>query len=425
MKEEELRRGIGRLGYSAIALNGVIGAGIFGLPAVAVARSGDFSPWLFLICGALILTIVLSFARAASFFRSTGGPIAYADLAFGPFVGFQAGWLGYLSRVAAMGANANLLVTYAAWFWPGLDDGITRSISITLILVGLTTLNIIGVRSGMAAIFVFTFFKLVPLSLLVLLGLGQVSPGLMLGAQPPAFHTLGETILVVLYAFVGFEGAVIPAGEGRKPHRDIPRALFLTVLGITAFYFLIQWVSISVMPDLGSSRTPLADVAGILMGPVGATLLTVGAVFSIGGNLSASLLGAPRMTYVMALDGRLPAWLAKVHPHYQVPINSVLFYGALSLALALTGTFIWLAVMSTLVRLLMYSIAIASLPRLEKHGEKHDGQFTVPGGYTIPLIALLLCGWLVTHASMHAWLTTAVFFLIGSALYAWERRKRR
>jgi len=151
----------------------------------------------------------------------------------------------------------------------------------------------------------------------------------------------------------------------------------------------------------------------------------VGAVFSIGGNISASLLGAPRMTYVMALDGRLPVWLAKVHPRYWVPANSVLFFGALSLTLALTGTFIWLAVMSTLVRLLMYTIAIASLPRLEKHGEKHDGQFTLPGGYTIPLIALLLCGWLATHASMHTWLTTAVFFLIGSALYAWERRKRR
>jgi amino acid transporter len=423
--EEALKREIGRLGYSAITLNGVIGAGIFGLPAIAAARTGAFSPWMFPLCGALILTVVLSFARASSFFRNTGGPIVYASHAFGPFIGFQTGWILYLSRVAAMAANTNLLVTYAGWHWPILNSGWARALGIIAVLVGLTALNAIGVRRGTITVYVLTLLKMLPLFLLVLLGLPHLGSELLISAELPSPGILGETILILLYAFVGFEGAVVPAGEGRNPRRDIPRALTSTVVMIALLYFLIQAVSYAVTPGLANSETPLADAAQILMGTTGAALLTLGAVFSISGNISASVLSAPRMTYALARDGFMPAWFSRVSPRFHTPSNSVLFYGAMSLVLALSGTFIWLAVMSTLVRLLAYGLCIASLPRLEKVVGEHEGQYRLPGGWLIPVIALLLCLWLITQASMTAWLTVLVFIALGSALYAssyWSKR---
>ena len=417
-----LNRDIGQLGFAAIALNGVIGAGIFALPAVAAAKSGFFSPWLFLICAVLIMTVVLSFARAASFFRETGGPIQYAGMAFGPFAGFQTGWLTYIGRLAAIGANISLLVTYAGWFWAPLVSGPGHQLVVVLIFVMLALFNIVGVRQSMTIVFLLSALKLVPLVLLILLGLAHTRPEILLQGELPVTATLGETILILLYAYVGFESAVVPAGEARNPRKDIPRAITITVLTITGFYFLIQMISVSVLPDLASSKTPLADVAEILMGATGAALLTLGAIFSIGGNCSSSMLSAPRMTYALARMGSLPGWFGKIHPRTRTPVNSIVFYAGVGLVLALSGSFIWLAVVSTLARLLSYILGVAALPVLEKTIEKTEDQFHLRGGYFIPVLALLLCLWLITFASMTAWLTTAVFFALGSILYLLSSR---
>jgi len=420
-----LNRDIGQLGFAAIALNGVIGAGIFALPAVAAAKSGYFSPWLFLICAVLIMTVVLSFARAASFFRDTGGPIQYAGLAFGPFAGFQTGWLTYIGRLSAIGANISLLVTYAGWFWEPLGSGLGHQLGVAFTFVTLTAFNVIGVRQSMSVVFLLSALKLVPLFLLIVLGLSHIRPDILLQGELPVSGTLGETILILLYAYVGFESAVVPAGEARNPRKDIPRAITLTVLIITVVYFLIQMVSVSVLPELASSNTPLADVAEILMGATGAAMLTMGAVFSIGGNCSASMLSAPRMTYALARLGSLPAWFGEIHPKFRTPLNSILFYAVIGLVLALSGSFIWLAVVSTLARLLSYILGVAALPVLEKRVEKTDRQFHLPGGYLIPAVALLLCLWLVTFASMTAWLTTAGFFALGCVFYLASASNRK
>lgn len=422
--EEGLRRDIGRLGFGAININSIIGAGVFGLPAVVAARAGDFSPWMILLGGLMIFTVVLSFARASSMVRSTGGSIVYASNAFGPFVGFQTGWLTYISRAAAMAANTNLLVTYASWFWAPLDGNPWRAMALTLIFGSLTWLNMSGLRHSMATVYVLTVLKLLPLSLLILLGLGRVDLHVLFGASAPPLEGFGETLLILLYAYVGFEGTVVNAGEGRSPRRDLPRALINTVLLIGAIYFLVQVVSMAIMPHLASSRTALADAAEILLGPAGAALLTLGAVFSIGGNLSGSILSAPRMTYALARDGSLPAWFAAVHPRYLTPNNAILFYGLLSWVLALSGTFIWLAVMSTLVRLLAYMVCVAALPRLARQTEPGDPVFRLPGGMLIPLLSLLLCLWLITHAGFQAWLMAGAFAVLGTGLYAYSRRRR-
>ncbi len=420
--KEHLRREIGRLGFSAITLNGLIGAGIFALPAIAVAKAGAFSPWMFLICALVFLSVVASFARAASFFDHTGGPSVYAGAAFGLFAGFQTGWLLYLGRITAMAANTTVLVSYAGLYLTPLQAGWGRALGIVAVVALLTGVNVVGVRRGMLTVYALTLLKLIPLGLLVLLGLSWLSPGLLITAPLPAPATFSETMMILLYAFVGFEGAVIPAGEGRDPRADIPRAMILTVAATALFYFLIQWVSISVIGDFAGSTTPLADVGLVLMGAFGAGLLTVGAIFSIGGNISALMLAAPRMTYALARDGSLPAWFGRVHPRFRTPANSILFLGAFAMLLALSGSFVLLAVMSTLARLLGYAACVAALPRLERVRPDRPGQFRLPGGFVIPAMALAVCLWLTTQASLRAWLTTLVLIGVGTVLFALTRR---
>jgi len=423
--ESGLRKEISQLGFGAIALNGTIGAGIFALPAIAVALAGLFSPWIYVACGLLIMAIVLVFARVASFFQNTGGPVVYATEAFGPFVGFQAGWLLTLSRAAAFAANAHLMVTYAGWFWPPLTDGTWHTVAVGLVCVLLTAINVIGIRQGMLAIFALTVLKLLPLVLLVFLGISQTNPEIFTSAEIPPLDSLGETMLIIFYAFVGFESAVVPAGEARNAKHDIPLALVRTILAITVFYFLIQVVTISVLPGAEESQTPLADVAGVLMGTMGAAILTMGAVFSISGNCLASMLSAPRMLYAMGHLGSLPSWFGDVHPRFHTPAKSIYFYALFTIVLALSGGFVWLAAMSTVVRLMVYVLCIATLPVLNRKLGEYEGQFRLHGGLFIPVVALVVSVWLTSHASMKSWVVTGVFMLLGSVLYLVTKRGNR
>lgn len=422
LPEAGLKKEISQLGFGAIALNGMIGAGIFALPAIAIERAGLFSPWIYVGCGLLIMAIVFVFARVASYFQNTGGPVTYATEAFGDFTGFQTGWLLTLSRAAAFAANAHLIVTYAGWFWSPLAVGMVHSVSVGLVCLVLTVVNVIGIRQGMLAIFALTVLKLLPLVLLVFFGISQTNPEIFTSAQIPSIDSLGETMLIVFYAFVGFESAVIPAGEARDARRDIPLALVRTIFAVTVFYFLIQLVTLSVAPDVGGSKTPLAEVAGILMGAAGAALLTLGAVFSISGNLTASMLSAPRMLYAMSHLGSLPPWFGKVHPGFHTPANAIYFYALFSILLALSGKFVWLAAMSTVVRLLVYVLCIGALPILHRKLGEYEGQFRLHGGMLIPVLALVVSIWLMTHASIKSWVVTGVFALLGSVLYYFTRR---
>ncbi len=422
--EAGLRREISQLGFATISLNGVIGAGIFALPAVAAAATGLFSPWLILICGLLIMPVVLSFARAASFFTATGGALIYVGHAFGPFAGFQVGWLFTLSRVAAAAANTNLMVTYAAFFWEPLGDGFFRQLMVALILTLMTVINILGIKHAMLAIYAFTLLKLIPIALLVLLGLTKLNPEVFSAAGLPTFDGLGETILVLMYAFVGFESTSVAAGEARNPRRDIPRALVQSVAVVAIIYVLVQWVAISVAPDIGSSKTPLIEVSQILMGPWGAVLIGVGAVFSIIGNVSSMMVSGPRMVYAMSRTQVLPAWFGVVNGGFGTPANAIAFVGLLSILLAISGGFVWLAAMSTVVRLIVYAACILSLPRL--HTALLPGQqpFDLPGGYLIPILALIISLWLITQAAADSWLFTGVFMAFGTVMYFLARRSK-
>jgi amino acid transporter len=420
---EPLRRDLSRLAIAVLAINGIVGAGIFGLPADAARLTGAFSPFVFVVCGLLMSTVMISFAQAASYFHGTGGPILYTSTAFGPFVGFQSGWILYIGRATSLAANGNLLATYLAAFLPGADVGAGRVAVIVGLAAVFALLNVVGVREGMRSVMVISVVKFFPLLLFALVGIAYIRPEPFAAMQLPLYSSFGEAVLLVFYAFIGFEGALIPAGESRDPRRDIPRALFAVAAAAACVYLLIQVVCVSVLPDLATTKRPLADAAGVMLGAAGVAIVSAGAVVSILGNYAASVLSAPRMTYALARDGHLPAWFGAVHERYRTPHWSVLFYCALAVALGLSGTFTWLAGMSSFARILGYLASIAALPRLRARFGGEEGALRLPGGMLIPIVAFVISIWLLAQAKWDAVLLTAAFVGAGGVLYAIARRR--
>jgi amino acid transporter len=414
------------LGVWLLVINGIIGAGIFGLPADAARLAGSFSPWVFVICAALMLPVMLSFAELASHFDGTGGPVRYAGSVFGRYAGFQAGWAFYIARLTAFSANAALLVSAIGYFWPGADDPGARLALLFIVCACLTAITVVGTRNAMSSLGVLTLLKFLPLVALVAYGLLRLPDAMRQGvlATPPADMNLGAVVLLVFYAFVGFESGLVPAGEARDPRRDMPRALFWAIGVVAILYFGLQTVSVAVLPDLASTTRPLVEVSGRLFGPVGALVMMTGMVASVGGNLAGALFSTPRITYALALEGSLPARLATVSTRFGTPAVSILVFGTAAFLLAAGGSFVWLAGLSVLTRVFIYVGCIAALPALRRRADD-PAAMRLPGGLFIPGLAVLICLGLLTQVKPMDYLATAVLLGLGSVLYAFAQRSFR
>ncbi|MEJ2004189.1 MAG: APC family permease [Cyclobacteriaceae bacterium] len=422
---EKLPRTIGVWGLWMLVINGFVGAGIFGLPSGAAALAGEYSIFIYIVCALLMFPVILCFAELSSIFSGTGGPIRYATAAFNPFMGFQAGWLFYIARVVSFAANSVLLTDSLAYFVPVFSEGIYRIICLALICGFLTLVNVLGAVRSIRSLAVATVLKFVVLILLIFAGLvvmgARVLPSF--NEPMPVFSDLGAAALLLIYAFVGFEGGVVPAGEARNPARDMPRALLLALLSVVILYVLIQMVSLAVVPDIAESTSPLLDVAAGLLGTPGSVILMVGVVASVGGNLIAAMFSTPRLTYALAIDGHLPSWFGKVHSKFMTPANSIIFYGVLSFLLAIFGSFIWLAASTVLSRLFLYIISCAAVPRLRNSMPSAE-TFRVPGGVMIPVLAVLACIWLMFQVSSDSILATAGYVGLGTLLYLFRRMEK-
>jgi len=419
MKSDEtgLRRDIGPVGSAFLSFNGIVGAGIFALPAALHLQFGAFSPWLFPIFGLLILLVAIPFARLAALFSGSGGPVAYVAL-LGPAAAFQAGWLYYLARVTALAANATVFAAYAAALWAPLGGPAGRAATIVLLIAAVTWLNLVGVRRAVRALDALTLLKALPLIGIAVWGLAAAGLPAAPEALPP-FSGIEAAALITLYAFIGFENSVVPAGETRAPGRTIPRALIATVAATAALYFLVQLAYVAAMPAGAAPEAPLAALAEILLGPAGALLLAATAMASVAGNLLGSVTSTPRVTFALAADGLLPRWFGTVSPRWRTPANSILFMGLLGAALALSGSFVWLAVVSTLARLIVYALSIAALPAARRRAGLATGAGTalaMAGG-------LLVCLWAAAQSAWASWAMLGGLLVAGLLLFALARRQ--
>ena len=412
--KQALKRDIGFFGSAFLSFNGVVGAGIFALPAVLYTRFGDFSPWLFPLFGLLVLIVAVPFARVAGHHPSSGGPVIYAA-PFGPAVAFQAGWIYYVARATALAANANVLITYLSTLWPPLSDGLVRAATIVGVIAAITAVNVVGVKRAVRVLDALTLLKAAPLLFVAILGLVVAGGAIDAPAALPPLTELEAAALLVFYAFVGFENSVVPAGETANPKRTIPRALIVTIIATATLYFLVQLAFVAVMERGQGGDAPMVAFGIALMGPAGGLLLTAAAIFSLLGNISGGMTGTTRTTYAMARDGLLPAWFGGVSERYFTPVNSIMFMGGLIAVLALTGSFVWLAVVSTLARMIVYSISIASLPTKEK---------ATPLIWLMVVAAIAVCAWAAYQSAWPAWRMLLILVAIGSLSYLVTRYNR-
>ncbi len=419
-----LRRDVGFFGASFLVLNSMIGAGIFALPGKVAANAGLLSPWLFLVVGVLFLSVVLVFAELSSYYDRTGGPVLYATEAFGPLAGFSTGWVIYLARMTAFAANATVMATYLAALWDVFAGELARAAIISAVTIGLTWANVLGIRDGVRTMGVLTVLKVTPLVLLVLLGFQHVTGSTLIPAAPFLIDELGGTTLLLIYAYVGFETVAVTAGETSRPRSTLPKALVGTVIGTGLLYFVIVLVFMSVITADQYADATLVDVGRILAGPAGAIAITLAAVFSIGGNLASSMIAAPRLIFSLAENRLLPGWFAHVHDKYRTPDRCILVMGGMALTLALTGSFVKLAIASSVARLLGYIICIASLPAIRRKADAvvSAKAFRLKGGYAIPAVGLAICVWLLMQSKAESWIAVSILIAIGVFLYWLEKR---
>lgn len=411
-----LRRSIRSSDLVAVVLNGVIGAGIFGLPAKAYSLAGDYSLFAFGVCAVCVTLIVLSFAEVGSRFSASGGPYLYAREAFGSGPGFLVGWLVWISRVSGFAANSAVLVSYLAYFHEGVSTGVTRALVLGAVVLLIAALNIRGIRVAATASSAFGFGKLIPLAIFVLFGLFAIAPARFAFSRPPDYHSFSQAVMLLVYGFTGFEMAVIPAGEIHDPQRTLPRALLTGIALVVVFYVLIQAVCMGTLPGLATSDRPLADAAARFLGPAGAVLILSGVLLSLAGNLNVLTLSASRVLFAMGENGDLPGIFASVDPAMRTPVFAIVITSATMLVLTLSGTFSYLLTVSTLSRLVAYLATCGALPVLREKRTSVPA-FVVRGGVLIAVAGVVVCLWLLSNSTAREARDTALAAGIGLGMY--------
>lgn len=390
MSEAKLVRTIGFWGLVAMCINGVVGSGVFLLPSESFKLLGPFSLWAPLIFALPVFILVLCFAEASSHFSEPGGAYLYSRTAFGDFIGFETGWMNWIARLTSLASLSNGFVLALAWLVPGIDKGWGRVAVISGTIIILAAIHLVGVRYGAASIYIFTWGKLLPLIGFIILALvvWKHNPIPASMTIPGPGTDWSGAALFMLFAYAGFENLGVPAGEFKNPRRDMPLALLVGTAAIAALYVLAQLGAMSALPDLSQTSTPIADAAAAIIGSPGAVIVTLGALISMIGTNSGTVLEGSRMLYALSLDRPGLRRVSFVHPRFHTPTVAIVIHSGVALAVALGGSFAKLAILSAVARLTTYLFTCAALPRLRKLNE----------GFTTPTLILPILGVLISLA---------------------------
>ncbi|MFL6194406.1 MAG: APC family permease [Thermoanaerobaculia bacterium] len=416
-----MKRAVSRWEIVGFSVNDVIGSGVYLLPAAAAAILGAASVGAVVLAGFAVLLLVLCFAEAASHFDRPGSAYVYTREAFGPLVGFEVGWMTWLARVASVSSLSVGFARALGYLWPAANVGVGKALAITIPLLVLTAINVAGVKSGVRTAVFLAITKTLPLLIFIFVGIFYVSVDLATSVvAKPGSGTLGDAVLLLLFAYAGFENTAAPAGEFKNPRRDVPFALIVQIVIVTLIYSAVQWVALGTLPGVTGSETPLANAAARFLGSGGGLLMTVGGVISILGTNSNTVLSGPRYLYALAEDGFGPAFLARLHPRYRTPAAAIILQTAIALPLAFTGSFEALATLSAVARLATYFGTALSVPVLRR--KLPPGAVRLPGGPLIPIAAALLCVVFAASANMKNLIAGLAALAVGLVIYALRRR---
>jgi APA family basic amino acid/polyamine antiporter len=436
--DAQLVRGIGLPALTANIINTTIGASIFVLPATMAAMLGGAAPIAFLVCAVAQSIFVTCFAIAGSRVSLTGGLYAYVEVAFGRYVGFLAGLMNFTTNLLGVSAVMNVLAAAAGSLSPALATTAGRVIIMAVVAATLVAINVRSVRAGARVVTFVTLVKVLPVFLFVAAGIFFIKPNALAFSTSVSTESLGNSVLLLMFAFFGIESSLTPSGEIRNPARTVPRAIYLALSLTTVVYILIQLVAQGTLgvPRLAANTSaPLAEAAGVFLGHWGRTLLIVGATISSIGYITSDILSAPRTLFAFGRDGVLPKWFAHVHPRFRTPDLAIIFYAAVAFSLAVSASFEGLAVMANVAAFLLYALCCAAAWELVRRDVRTDGKpFRFPGAQVLPFVAVafvvtLLIGALMSDTEVGSDTRSAVkicgvVLAIGSALF-WLRRVTR
>ena len=425
-QESSLIRALGTWGLTAAIVNVTIGAGIFRLPASVATTLGAAAPAAYLLCALAMGLIVLCFAEAGSRVSMTGGPYAYVEVAFGPFVGFLSGTLLWAGLTAALAAVTSFFADSLAALVPALASSVARVAVMLVVLAALALLNVRGVRDASRFNAVMTVAKLLPLAIVVIVGAFAVQGANLHWHDAPSAGRVGRASAVLIFAFLGVEAALVPSGEVKDPARTVPRAVFLSIGVVAVLYVSVQIVSQGVLgPALASSKTPVADAGGAVLGSWGRTLVLVGSTVSMFGYVSGMTLAVPRMLFAFARDGFLPRAVASIHPTFRTPYWAIGIQTLLVAVLAATGTFEWLAIIANGSVLLVYAACCLATVELRRRDVRGGGvPFRVPGAAVVPWLALVVIVSLLATLQPSEWLAVLAVLVAAAPVYAFTRSRR-
>ncbi|NTS41593.1 amino acid permease [Flavisolibacter sp. BT320] len=418
-----LKRAIGKWDLVLMIINSIIGAGIFGLPSRIYQLTGVYSILAFFVCAAIVLVFILCFAEVGSRFQTTGGPYTYVLAAFGKLPAFTVGWLLLLSRIFNYATLINLLVTYMALFYPALTDAVPRALTILTVTGGLTYINHVGAKSTTRLSNVLTIAKLVPLALFILVGMFFLQADAFEAAQVPAVSDFSSAILLLIFAFGGFESVLVNTGEIRQPSRIIPFGLLTATTIVAIFYVLIQITSIGTLPALASSERPLADAATQFVGPAGGKLIAAGALISILGTLNILLFSGSRLPFAFSQEGQFPKPFAAVHRRYHTPTLSLLSVAVVTAFASIAWSFLTALQFAVIIRVSVYLFVCASLLQLRKKSPDQGDHFKLKGGTYFAGAGILLCLWLLSTAKLVELRNVAILLSAGILIYFLQTKK--
>jgi APA family basic amino acid/polyamine antiporter len=417
---------MGRWTLTALVLNSIIGSGIFGLPSVVAGYVGRQSPLAYIFAAAGIGVIIACFAEVASQFAAAGGPYLYAREAFGRFIGIGTGWLLLLVRLSAAAAAADLFTSYLGEFWPAAQQPVARLSVLAVLIAFIAAVNISGVKSGAAANNLFTVAKLATLILFVaaggifLLRAHAPIPAELRGAQSFPTRNWLQAVLVLIFAYGGFEGAVIPMAEAKDPRRDAPFSLFAALVAVTLLYCAIQFVVVRITPYATFTDRPLAAAARQLAGSTGAALISIGALISLYGYLTAQMLHTPRLAFALGENGDFPRFFARIHPRYRTPHVAILVFAVVVWCLSVAGSFTWNVLLSSVGRLFVYGFTCAALPVLRRKHPNADA-YRLPAGNLFAALGILFVVLLASRMNLGEGIAILITMAIALANWLWTR----
>lgn len=420
-----LIRGLRRWDLVALVINSVIGAGIFGLPSQVYALAGTYSLAVYGVAAVAIGLFVLCFAEVGSRFGGTGGPYLYTRVAFGPLIGFQVGWLMCLARITAFASVLNLFVAYLAFFVPAANSDGWRAVVIIVVVILLSAANIAGLRASTTITNVLTAGKVIPLFVLALVGFFFVDPQRYSLAAAPPYGAFSTATFLVMFAFAGFENALIPMGEMRDPQRHVPFSLFVGMSVVTALYICVQAVCVGTVTDLSHAARPLSDAAFHIVGRAGESAVAAAALISIGGILNAIVFTASRLPFAMAQNGELPRVLSSTHARFRTPVAAIVLTATVGGLVALFSTFVSALTISTIARLVAYIATCAAVPVMRRRRELPRSSFSVPAGSLVSAGAIVLGLWLLSTSPWAEVRVAAMFAAVGVVLYLVRARETR